>query len=420
MDRESRGGACSDSREREAISAVAPWCTLGAAANRVLPGDVVHVRGGTYTEIQQCYSCNDNAVLQVVSSGTPTEWIVFQAVPEEQAIISGTGGATHGVQAIETWDNSVQPQYVQISGFQIRDFPGNCVAVKDTSDITLSSLEITGCQGGAVELHNTAQVTVESSQVYANPLSGWTSAIDLYLCRDGNVVRGNFIWGNSDEDPRDSEGHGITMDYCLEAGGALIENNVIWENEGWCMAIYFSDGGIIRNNTCWMNGDPRADTGEISVLGRNHQIFNNILVPRAGRLALNLRERDPEYLGHLDTIQADYNLLWAPTHSDVVAWSLNNRGSVAEYQATNPYGWGVHALGSDPLLSAPASGYFELTGSSPAIDSGDETHAPAVDAASSPRPLDGDGNGTATVDRGAYEYFYFEPVNFRYLPGIFK
>ena len=37
-------------------------------------------------------------------------------------------------------------------------------------------------------------------------------------------------------------------------GGAVIENNVIWDNEGWCMAIYHSDGATIRNNTCWQNG----------------------------------------------------------------------------------------------------------------------------------------------------------------------
>ena len=233
VDLESRGGLCSDARTRAEVTAATPWCTLGAAATQVTPGDVVQVRGGTYTEIQRCYSCNDNSVLQIVVSGSPSEWIVFQATPGETVVISGAGGATHGVQAIETWDNSVQPQYVRISGFYVRDFPGNCVAVKDTSDITLQTLDITGCQGGAVELHNTARVAVEASRVYNNPMNGWTSAIDLYLCRDGNVVRGNYIWGNTDEDPRDSEGHGITMDYCLEAGGALIENNVIWENEGW-------------------------------------------------------------------------------------------------------------------------------------------------------------------------------------------
>jgi parallel beta-helix repeat protein len=245
-------------------------------------------------------------------------------------------------------------------------------------------------------------------------MNGWTSAIDLYLCRDGNVVRGNYIWGNSDEDPRDSEGHGITMDYCLAAGGALIENNVIWDNEGWCMAIYFSDGGTIRNNTCLMNGNPRSGTGEISVLGRNHALHNNILIPRPGRLALNLRERDPEYMGHLNTIQSDFNMLWGATHQDVVGYSISWRGTVAEFQVQNPYGWGGNTLQQDPHLLPN----FTLTFSSPAIDSGDNAHAAAIDAAGLLRPWDGDGDGNAVVDRGAYEYFHFEVTDYVYLPNI--
>ena len=152
---------------------------------------------------------------------------------------------------------------------------------------------MTACAGGAIELHRSARVTVEDCRVHHNPLGGWTSAIDLYLCEDGNVVRGNFVWANTDTDPRESEGHGLTMDYCEELGGALIESNVIWDNEGWCMAIYHSDGATIRNNTCWQNGLGRPGTGELSLLGEDAAIHNNILVSRDGATALNIRDTSP-------------------------------------------------------------------------------------------------------------------------------
>jgi parallel beta-helix repeat protein len=261
VDVESRGGRCDDGLSRGAVSEAAPWCTLGAAAEQVQPGDTVRVRGGTYADVASCRLCNDNSVLQVVTSGTADAPIRFTAYGDGEVILDGSGGATHGVYLGVTYDGSQAPRYVEVEGMTIRDLPGNCVAVKSTSDVTFRDLEVTGCVRGAVEFHETTRATLEYSRVYDHPMDGFTSAVDLYLCKDGNVVRGNRIWGNTDEDPHESEGHGITMDYCEADGGALIENNVIYGNEGWCMVIYVSDGGTIRNNTCVGNGVGRADTG---------------------------------------------------------------------------------------------------------------------------------------------------------------
>jgi parallel beta-helix repeat protein len=338
----------------------------------------------------------------VAVTGTSDAWIRFMAAQGEQVEISGQGGATHGVQVIETYDGSVVPRFIEIRGFYIHDIPSNCVQVKDTTDVVLRQLETTNCAGGAVELHRTAWVTLESSLIHDNHMDGWTSAVDLYLCYDGNVVRGNFIWGNFDADPRDTEGHGITMDTCEELGGALIENNVIWGNEGWCMAIYQSDGSVIRNNTCWMNG-LRTPSGEISVLGHHHSIHNNILIPRDGALALNIRERN-DYPIDFSTIESDANLLWASTHTVVAGWGDGHRGTVAEYQAQNPEGWGTTSIQQDPLLADPAATDFHLTAGSPAIDSGDDSNAASIDVAGGIRPYDGDGDSVAVVDMGAYEF----------------
>jgi len=403
VDRNSLGGTCNDGRTRTQVSETTPWCTLSTAGSAVLPGDTVHVRAGEYTEIQTCGVCNDNSVLQIVVSGTAAQPIRFQAQPDELVRLSAAGGAFHGVQIIETYDGSVVPRFVELAGFEIRGFPGNCVAVKDTSDVVLEDLDVTACTGGAIELHRTARTTVEDCRVHHNPLGGWTSAIDLYLCKDANVVRRNFVWANTDTDSRESEGHGLTMDYCEELGGAIIESNVIWDNEGWCMAIYHSDGATIRNNTCWQNGLGRAGTGEVSQLGENAAIHNNILVSRDGALALNIRDLSPPALD-LSTISSDFNIVWSPYHEDVVGWPLWNIGTLAEYQAANPQGWDSASLQLDPLLVDPSALDFSLQAASAAIDSGDDAHAAAHDVTGVIRPLDGDGDGFAVVDRGAYEY----------------
>jgi hypothetical protein len=68
---------------------------------------------------------------------------------------------------------------------------------------------------------------------------------------------------------------------------------------------------------------------------------------------------------------------------------------------------GAHDLCQDPQLSGPLSGLaygLRLTAGSPAIDAGDNTLCPAVDYLGIARPVDGDGDGDAVCDMGAYEW----------------
>ena len=70
---------------------------------------------------------------------------------------------------------------------------------------------------------------------------------------------------------------------------------------------------------------------------------------------------------------------------------------------------------SPDLVSDSITGFdARLQASSPAIDAGDDAACPSVDYAGIARPVDGDGNGSAICDIGAYEYW--EPTARVYLP----
>ena len=97
------------------------------------------------------------------------------------------------------------------------------------------------------------------------------------------------------------------------------------------------------------------------------------------------------------------SILWGNTPDQI-------SGSASVTYSDIQGGWaGTGNINQDPFLGPLAdNGGLTLTHSlvegSPAIDSGDPTNCPAIDQRAYARPIDGDGDGTAICDMGAYEY----------------
>jgi parallel beta-helix repeat protein len=335
------------------------------------------------------------------------------AEPGETVILEGTSSASIGVRIVSF--SGVYPSFNEVSGFQIRKYSKDCVSYDSVPDIRLVGLDITQCGRQSAVLHRAQRVTLEQSRIHDSNTDGWTSAIDLYLCKDGNIIRGNTVWNNSDQPAGqpDSEGHGLIMDYCGTQGGALIENNVFYNNEGWCMVILNSDGATIRNNVCYHNGIRQDGSGEISTAGNYLKIHNNILVPRNGQLALNLRFARSGFVADTATIAENNNLLFVAAGATSVAWG-GSAGTLSRYQSQNPRGWGNRSLIGNPTFVAESQFDFHLLSGSVAIDKGDSANAPLTDFDGNARP-----EGTA-MDIGAFEFAaskaaLLAPTNLRFI-----
>jgi len=121
------------------------------------------------------------------------------AEPGEAVILEGTTTATIGVRIIAM--SGVYPSFNELQGFQVRGFSLDCVSYDGVPDIRLIGFDVSQCGRQSMALHRAQRVTLRASSIHDSNTNGWTSAIDLYFCSDGNVISGNRIWNNSDSSP---------------------------------------------------------------------------------------------------------------------------------------------------------------------------------------------------------------------------
>ncbi len=189
-----------------------------------------------------------------------------------------------------------------------------------------------------------------------------------------SVLNGFMIIGGAAQ-----KGAGI---YCGENTGPLLTNNTITINTASLNGggIYAGKAStpVILNNTIDSNSAAKGG-GIYCEINSNPVIKNNIITNSpAGAYEISVASG-----AHPDN---NYNTLW---------------NSHAQYISGAPQGG--NTLFKNPLF---AVNQHRLTGASPCIDTGDSNvlHLPDMDQDGQPRSIDGDENGFAGVDMGAYEY----------------
>ncbi len=371
------------------IAVPAAHATIQSAINAAYNGDTVLVAPGTYVENINFKGKN----ITVTSSDGP-----------DTTIIDGNKAGS-----VVTF-NSGESSSATLSGFTVRNglssFQGGGIYIDHASPTILNN-RVTGNSaswGAGIEV-SFASPMIRNNIISSNnncsygggiSIGGAASSAQIIdntisdnVCSDGggislwaagtSLIKGNVIRNNSSS----YEGGGI---WSVNSSSATIIQNLIVNNKGATYGGIYDGTDTYTNNTI-ANNDSTQGEGVLV----NGAFGNNIVIAKPGQTAISRSSSTLTSFSH--------NIIYSPSGSAYATGSADQNGINGNITA-------------DPLLANPELGYYGPLAGSPAIDAGDNaaTSLPTSDFGSMPRLMDGNSDGTSTVDIGAYEFDPAYPV----------
>lgn len=265
------------------------------------------------------------------------------------------------------------PDYITLAGINEAliildaEHTAAVIRIKDNFSNHLSGMKISGGNGSGISCEN-------SSPVMQNLIISDNDGTGIF-CSSSSLTMQNLVISNN-------TGTGISCDY----SNPVLQNLVISNNNG---GIFCSNSSPILKNVTITGNTASGNGGGIYCFHDSHPYLMNSL------LYYDLPQEicfDPWPWGHPNSITISYSDIQGGQDSIVT----NNNGIVNWWEN----------IDEDPLLSFNGKYPYALSEDSPCIDAGTPFNSglPPRDILGNYRFWDGNGDGMAIVDIGAYEY----------------
>jgi len=246
--------------------------------------------------------------------------------------------------------------------------------------------------GGGIDIGGAASAQVIDNIISENSSSEYGGGISMWAAGTP-IISGNIIRLNT----ANQKGGG---GYMANGSNPLIVQNLIADNKAanGCGLYWLTPSGergpFLVNNTIVDTSGSQSAVVYADGYDVNALLVNNIIAATGNQTAIycgNLNDLNPPRFSH--------NAVYSPSGDAYGGYCTDQNGINGNITA-------------DPRLSNPQLGYYGLLAGSPAIDAGDgtATSLPVMDFGGMVRVADGNGDGIAVVDIGAYEFYPVYPM----------